>query len=171
MINEKGFTVISLIVVIAISSVIALGAGMTIAQILKQSQLNEDYATVVRQAQNVGFSVSQDMVMARMVSNTDNVSTSDIEFIILIWKDWESGHKHHVRYIWLDSVDSLKKVIRKHTTYDENGQEISSTNTLLADYIYSANLTQPNDAWKLTVEARSGNKTVIREYEANKRVE
>ena len=171
MTNEKGFAVINLIVVIALSSIIALGAGMTTAQILKQTQLNEDYATVIRQAQNVGFSVSQDMMMARMVSNTDNITTSDVEFITIIWKDWESGYKHDIRYIWLDPVDSLKRVVKKHTIYNENGQEISSVNTLLADNIYSANLTKPNDAWKLTVEARSGSKTVIREYEANKRVD
>jgi len=171
MIKENGYSVLSLVVVIAISSVIALGAGMTTGQILEQSRLNEDYATVVRQAQNFGFNVSQDMVMARTVSTTDNIVTPDVEFITIIWKDWENGYKHDVRYIWLDSVDSLKKVIKKHTIYDENGLTIDSSNSLLADNIYSANLTQPNDAWRLTVEARSGEKSVIREYEVNKRVD
>jgi hypothetical protein len=171
MINEKGFMFLTMMVALAVLSLIALGAAVTTAQILKQSHLNRDYATIVRQAQNVGFSVSQDMVMARMVSNVDNATTPDVEFVTIIWKDWESGFKHDIRYIWSNPADSLKKVIRKCTTYDENGLEINSTNILLADNIYSANLTRPNDTWRLTVEAWSGDKSVIREYEANQRVE
>ncbi len=169
--SEKGFMFIQMIAVIAVSSMIALGAGVTTSQIVKQSQLSKDCATVVRQAQNVGFSVSQDMVMSRMVFNTDNTATPDAEFITIIWKDWESGYKHDVRYIWRDSADSLKKVFRKQTVYDENGLQTSSISTLLADNIYSANITQSNGAWRLTVEARSGEKSAIREYEVNRRVE
>jgi type II secretory pathway component PulJ len=170
MINEKGFMVINMIAAVVISSIIAIGAGMTTAQIITRSKCNEEHTTVIRQAQNIGFSVSEDMVMARMVANTDNAATPDVEFITIVWKDWETGYKHDIRYIWSNPADSQKKVIRTYTIYDESGLEISSKNTLLADNIYSANLTQQNDAWRLTVEARSGEKNAVREYEINQRV-
>jgi hypothetical protein len=169
--NEKGFMVINTIAAVVVSSIIAIGAGMTTAQLITNTKSNENHATVVRQAQNVGFSVSEDMVMARMVANTDNMSTPDVEFITIIWKDWETGYKRDIRYIWPDPADSLKKVNRKQTIYDENGLEISSKSTLLADNIYSANLTRQNDAWKLTIEARSGEISAVREYEINQRIQ
>ena len=40
--NEKGFTLINLAVVIAISAIIAAGAGMTTAQIIQGSQRSND---------------------------------------------------------------------------------------------------------------------------------
>ena len=162
--------IINAIATLVISSILALGAGMTCVQIIKQTETSEEHATVARQAQNLGFSVSQDMVMARMVSNSDNTITPDTEFITLIWKDWESGYMYDVRYIWADESAALKEVFRKQSIFDENGQQIYTTSTLLANNIYTANLTDTGTAWMLTVEAHSGDKVALREYEINRRI-
>ena len=162
--------ILNVIVTVAISSILAVGAGMSTVQIIRQTEAGEEHATVARQAQNLGFSVSEDVIMARMISNTDNTITPDTEFITLVWKDWETGYKYDVRYVWADESADLKEVFRKQAVYDENGQNLSNVNTLLANNIYTANLTDTGSAWLLTVEAHSGDKVAVREYEINRRV-
>ena len=169
--GEKGFTLISLAVVIAISAIIAAGAGMTTAQIINGSQRNNEQATVIRQAQNVGYWVSRDVLTAQTVTSGDDSETADIEFLIAYWKDWETGDTYDIRYIWLDSDDALKKLKRKQVTCDDDGEETGNKTTLVADNIYTANLTCQDDIWKLSVEARSGERSVTREYRIVQRLE
>ena len=169
--NEKGFIIVNLAVVIAIAAIITLGAGMTTVQIIKGSQRTNDWATVVRQAQNVGYWVSEDALMAQTITIGDDPETANVEFIILSWKDWETGDVHDIRYVWFDSVDSLKKLKRTQVTKDRDGVEIENKTTLVADNIYTANLTWQDGMWRLSVEARSGEKRITREYEISQRRE
>ena len=168
--NEKGFTLIELAVATAIVALIALGAGMTTVQIIQGSQHSSDWTTAVRQAQNVGYWVSQDVLIAQTANVSDDPETADIEFIIVYWKDWETGDMYDTRYVWLDSADSLKKVKRKQLTRDKDGVEISNKTTLVADNIHTANLSGQDGLWRLSVEAHSGKKSATREYEISQRV-
>ena len=168
--NEKGFTLISLAMVIAISAIIAAGAGMTTAQIIRGSQSTNDWATAVRQAQNVGYWVSRDILIAQTVNVTDDLGTADIEFTLMFWKDWETGETYDTRYVWLDSADSLKKLKRKQLIYDKDGEPTGEKTTLVADNIHTANLSSDNGTWSLYVEARSGEKISAKEYEIGQRL-
>ncbi len=169
--DEKGFTIIDLVVVIAITAIIALGSGMTVVQIIKGSQRSNDWTTVVRQAQNVGYWVSEDALMAQTIAISDDPETGDIEFFTVYWKDWETGDTYDIRYVWLDSADSLKKLVRKQVSKDKDGVEISNKSTLVADNIYAATLSWQDGAWRLSVEARSGEKSTTREYEISQRLQ
>lgn len=169
--DEGGFALINLAVAIAISAVIAAGAGMTTAQILKGSQQNSDWMTAVRQAQNAGYWVSQDALMAQDINISDDPETADEEFIIISWKDWETGDTHDIRYLWLDSADSLKKLKRKQIIRDKDGLTTGNITTLVADNIYTADLSWQDGAWRLSVEAHSGEKSLTREYEISQRLE
>ena len=162
--NENGFTLIELAVAVAIVAVITLGAGMTTANVIKGSQRNTDWTTAVCQAQNVGYWVSQDALMAQTIDIGDDPETGDAEFIVVSRKDWETGNTYDIRYIWFDSADSLNKLKRKQLTRDKYGVEIDNKTTLVADNIYSANLSWQDSMWGLTVEARSGDKSETREY-------
>ena len=169
--NEKGFIIVNLAVVIAIAAIITLGAGMTTVQIIKGSQRTNDWTAAIRQAQNVGYWVSEDALMAQTITIGDDPETVNVEFIILSWKDWETGDVHDIRYVWFDSVDSLKKLKRTQVTKDRDGVEIENKTTLVADNIYTANLTWQDGMWRLSVEARSGEKRITREYEISQRRE
>lgn len=169
--GESGFTIIEVLVAIFISAIIATGAGMTTVQIIKGSQQSSDWTTVIRQAQNVGYWVSYDALMAQTITIGDDLETGDNEFIIVAWKDWETGDTHDIRYVWLDSADSLQKLSRKQVTKDKDGIEIGSKTTLVADNIYAATLSWQDGVWTLSVEARSGDKSVSREYEINQRLD
>jgi type II secretory pathway pseudopilin PulG len=169
--DENGFALITLIVVIALSAIIATGAGMTTVQVIKVTQATQDQSIAVRQAQNLGFWVSQELMKAYAVTTTDDPDTTSIEFIIIRWKDWQTGDIYDTRYYWYDPESTLKKVFRKNVVHNNSGGEISNTLTLVADNIYSANLSLEEDIrWKLSIEARSGNKSETREYEIGKRL-
>ena len=168
--NEKGFTVIEVIVATAITALLAVGAGMTTVQMLNHSQRGGDWANAVRQAQSVGYWVSEDALMAKTIEIGDDPGTvDDVEFIIVHWKDWENGDTHEIRYLWLDSVDSLKKLKRNEVTKDKDGIEIGNKTTLVADNINTASFSEQTGGWKLSVEACSGDKSVTREYEISQR--
>ena len=169
--SEMGFTLIEIAAAIAIIAVITLGAGMTTAQIINVSQRSIDLTTAVRQSQNVGYWVSRDSLMAQTITiGDDPVTADDVEFIIIYQKDWETGDAHEIRYVWFDSADSLKKLKRKQLTRDKDGVEITSKTTLVADHIYSANLSWQDGVWGLSVEARSDEVSATKEYEINQRL-
>ena len=169
--NEKGFIAIDLVIVVALTAIIAIGAGMTTMQIIDSSRLTGDWTTTIRQAQNLGYRLSQDALMAQTITISDDPETADVEFIIAYWKDWETGDTHDIRYVWFDSVDSLKKLKRIHVTKDKDGVEIDNETTLVADNIYTASLSWQDGMWTLTVEVRSGTKSATREYEITKRLQ
>ena len=169
--GERGFTLLELSVVIAISAIIALGAGMTAVQVIRGSAESNALMTVTNQVNNVGYWVSRDILTAQSVNASDDTGTGDTEFVVMNWKNWETGEMHDIRYIWLASADSLQKVKRKQVIRDKNDVEISNKVTLVADNIYSANLTQEDARWKLIVEAHSGDRSLNREYFISQREE
>ena len=108
--------------------------------------------------------------MAQTINATDDLGTDDVEFVVMNRKDWQSGDTDDIRYVWLDSADSLKKLKRKQLTCDKNGVEIGNKMTLVADNIYTANLSWQDGMWALSVEARSGEKSATREYKISQRL-
>jgi prepilin-type N-terminal cleavage/methylation domain-containing protein len=169
--GEKGYSLVELLVAISVTAVLAAGAGMTTFQIFRSSKQNNDWNVAVRQAQSLGQWVSQDALMVNTIDIGDDSETEDIEFISLFWKDWENGDTYNTAYLWLDSADSLKQLSRKQVTCDTNGVEINSTTSLVADNIYSATLTPQTNSWRLTVETRSGTRSITREYEISQRLQ
>jgi prepilin-type N-terminal cleavage/methylation domain-containing protein len=167
--GEKGFTFVEMAVAAAVVALVALSAGMSVSQIISVSERNTDLTTAVHQVQNVGYWVSQDLLMAQTANATDDTGTADEEFIIAFRKDWETGDTFDIRYIWIDSAYSLKKLRRQQVTRDKDGALTDNKTTLIADNIYTANLSWQSGIWGLSVEARSGGKNVVKEFEINRR--
>jgi len=169
--SENGFTLVGILVTTAIVALIAGGAAMSTVQIIQGAERDSDRTTAIRQAQNAGYWVSNDATMARKIDIGDDPGTGEVEFIILYWKDWETGDIHEMRYMWLDSSDGLKKLKRKHLTRDKDGVEIENRTTFVADNIYTADLSEQDGGWRLTVETRSGTRSETREYEITQRLD
>ena len=163
---------VSVAVAMLIASMVAAGAGMTSIQIIKGTERNENRAKVTQQAHNLGRWFSRDALMAANITAGDDPGTGDDEeFITIYWKDWESGDTFDIRYIWLDDVDSLKKVKRNQVKRDKDGAVIDSVTSLIADSIYSANLSQQDNMCILNLEARSGQNSSVQEYKITKRLQ
>ena len=168
---EKGYSLVEIIIAVSISALLALGAGMTTAQILRSSRQNSDWNVALRQAQSVGYWVTQDALTVNTIDVGDDPGTAELEFISLFWKDWENGYTYDTRYLWVDSSNSLSKLERNQVICDNVGAELSNTTVLIADNIYSASLTPQTGSWRLTVETHSGNTSVTREYEISQRIQ
>jgi len=169
--GEKGYSFIEVLIAVSVSALLAVGAGMTTAQIFRSSRLNSDLNVMIRQAQSVGQWVSQDALAVNTIDIGDDPETGDVEFISLFWKDWENGNTCDTDYLWFDSANSLKELIRRQVTRDNSGAVISDRTVLVATNIYAATLTQQTNSWRLNVETRSGSRSVTREYEISRRLQ
>jgi prepilin-type N-terminal cleavage/methylation domain-containing protein len=148
-----GFTLIELILAIAIAAVITGAITMTIFQVFSGSARTSNHMTAVRQVQNAGYWVSHDTLMAQkepvIVKNDDD----QLESIFLTWTEW-NGTVNEVTYtlegakLWRD--------------YDGDGQR-----SLIAQFI---NPDQTSCVWDgnaltLTVTATVREQTETRIYE------
>ena len=168
--KEKGLMTISLVVAVVIAAIIAAGAGITVTQILMGTDRNEQHIEAVRQAQNLGRFFSRDAMMADNVTAGDDLETDDEELVSMYWSDWVTGDSYNVRYLWLDDVDSSKRVKRNILERDKDGIVTDNTTTIVAYRIYSANVSLDNDMYILTVETDLGNRNLLREYKVTDRL-
>jgi Tfp pilus assembly protein PilE len=168
--RENGFTLLTLVVIIAISALIACGAGMTTVQLIRGTDRNVGHSEAVQQSHSLGRWFSRDAMASSNITAGDDAGTAEEELATLLWNDWESGGYYHIRYIWLDDVVPLKKITRNEIQYDKEGGVTDSMENLVAYGIYTANLTQQGDTWILSVESRCGEKSSIQTYEINPRL-
>ena len=135
--NQKGFTLIELMIAIAITALITGGAASAIFQVFNVNTLNSDHMKAIRQVQNAGFWISQDSQMAQIVVTGDDVGTAEYEILILTWTGWEYdiGDDKGIDYVevryYYDAANSeiLRNEAITTTTYDSNGQLVGTTNS------------------------------------------
>jgi prepilin-type N-terminal cleavage/methylation domain-containing protein len=169
--NEKGFTLVELLPTLAVTALIALGAGMTFTQIASSTERNEDWNIAVRQAQNTAYWISQDAMMVYNAVTGDDPSTDDVEFVKFTWSDWETGDTYDTRYVWIDTAGSLKEIIRRQVVYNNDGAEIDNKTTMVATNVHNASLSWLDSMWKLSIEIHSGDRAVDREYNISRRLQ
>ena len=91
--NQHGFTLVELIIVIALIGIISAAATMAIHQVLTGTTLSNDLNTAVNQVRNAGHWISRDTQMAQTVED----NPADPKILELTWEDWE-GSPHTVYY-------------------------------------------------------------------------
>jgi prepilin-type N-terminal cleavage/methylation domain-containing protein len=119
--NERGLTLIEIIVSLAITGFIALGASVSSVQLMNQSSRNNDYTAASRNAMNAIYWVGRDAQMSQVFSGDAGFPlTSDLS---MAWEDW-NNISYNVTYSLEDG-----KLLR---TFTSGGQ---STVSLIAEYI------------------------------------
>jgi len=127
--NQRGFTLVELLVAIAITGLITGGITMTIFQVFAGNARTSNHMTAVRQVQNAGYWISHDAQMARGV-----VITGVSGFpLTLTWTEYVSGDEHQVVYTLVG--DQLQ---REHYTNRATNPDPDAT-AIVAQYIDSAN--------------------------------
>ena len=84
--REKGFTLIEILVAMAIGGAIMGVMSTAVVLFMKTTQQNEEWNVNLRQVQNAGYYISKDALMAQTVS--DNRTGV---FLALTWSDWDSN--------------------------------------------------------------------------------
>ncbi|MFC2001953.1 type II secretion system protein J [Chloroflexota bacterium] len=120
--GQKGFTLIEVIVTLAITGLIGLGAAMATGQILTQGVRNNDYTTASRHTMNAIYWVSRDSQMSQDVE-PDGISGFPLT---LSWTEWDNS-EGQVTYSIED--DKLRR------SYSVDGG--APCETIVAQYINS----------------------------------
>ncbi len=152
--NQRGFTLIELVIAIAITGIITGGITMTIFQVITGNIRTSNHMTAVRQVQSAGYWVSHDTQMAQLVES----GASSGFPLTLTWTEWGSENvTHQVTYTLEDN-----KLWRGHVISDNS--TVDNQTGIMAQYIdpaTSCNFTDTDgdgidDTLVLTVTATVG---------------
>ena len=150
--DQKGFTLIEVLIVVAIFAVVAVVTSAAIGQVV-QSNRTSNHMVAVRQVQQAGYYVSKDGLQAQNISGNLTTSSS----LHLNWTDGE-GQSYNITYT-LEPMGTLYRLYRNEVPLPidyltENTQcRWNATTTVLT----------------LNITARVGLETESRTYEIKPR--
>jgi prepilin-type N-terminal cleavage/methylation domain-containing protein len=93
--NQKGFTLVELIIVVALAGIIVVAATTTFHQVLLGTTLSNDRNSAVNQLRNAVHWISRDAQMAQIVVVDDSLEVPKV--LEMSWEDWE-GTPHAAYY-------------------------------------------------------------------------
>jgi prepilin-type N-terminal cleavage/methylation domain-containing protein len=144
--GQAGFTLIEMMVSLVITGLIGLGATMGCAQVLNETQRNNDYTTASSNAMNAVYWIGRDTQMAQVISGWLGFPLNSN--LSLAWTDWNNCSYNATYSV---SNGSLMR------SFNVAG---NTTNTLVAQYINSAvnstNCTSVNGTLTLTITSSVG---------------
>ena len=147
--NEKGFTLIEVVVAVALTAIIIGVIVTSVFQVFILNVRTSNHMNAVTQVQSAGYWVSHD---AQMAQDVDASGTSG-SLLILTWADW-SGNEYQVIYTLEDMTTSTLKNLQR--SYSINGA-VTETG-FIAQYVdpTNTNCTVTDDMLTLNVTATVG---------------
>ena len=173
--DQRGLTLVELLIAILLTGLITGGITMTIFQVFNLNTRTSNHMTAVRQVQHAGFWVSPDVQMAQPDKINDDPPGG--KFLVLGWTA-QDGKEHEVDYT-LENMSSgeFKILWRKHYIDIGSGPELDST-IKVAEYIDpDQTIIDPDEAcyfpdcgaFIFKVTATVGGQSETREYEVKPR--
>ena len=149
--DQKGLTLIELLVAVAITALIMGGLTLIIFNIISNNAQNSGQMTVLRQVQNSGHWISRDTLMAQEVTVTPGTGFP----LTLTWIDEFTDIDnppvvHQVKYYY-DSVE--KKLTREYYEYYQDEPPVLVATTFIAEYLDSISVQPAGSKLILSVSA------------------
>jgi len=112
--DERGFTLIEMVVVIVLIGLITGGITAAIMQVLTINTRASNHMIAIRQVQQAGKEVSKDALQAQSI----NATISPDVLLILTWDEWGTNQTNTVNYTLENMSGGLKRLQRSHTFND-----------------------------------------------------
>lgn len=160
-INEKGLTLIEVVVGLSIAAFVVGASSTAIVAMERLSPQNGDWAIALSQVQNAGYWISRDVQMSQ---GTITVGTGNPTFLTLTLPQTTTDNKT-VIYQLQDMSGGLKRLIRNDQTANQQ-KMIAEYTSVPTSPVYNTD----NRTLTFTLRATSGKVQVTKNYEANQRV-
>lgn len=174
--NQRGFTLIEMIVVVAISSFLMTGIVISLHQITVHGEDVREDMQSTQFVQNTGSWISRDLLTSQEIQSGDNPLTAQDETITLYWTS--ASYKDASNNDWIDYyevsyyLDGLELRREEHVTtkvYDPNGSLIETTENqgiaLISDNITDFSVNSENITMVLSITALVGDAQTEQTYE------
>lgn len=159
--RERGFTLIEILITLAITGAIIVPLAMVITTLLTNPQRTADQNVVLNQVRNASYWISRDVHTAKTVTLGD---PNGFPLTLTIPVDEEPSNDYTIDYVFVGS-----KLIRKQ--YDSSNTTVSETR--ISDYIVTDNTTFTTISeglHKLTITASKGSTIITMNYEVSQRL-
>jgi prepilin-type N-terminal cleavage/methylation domain-containing protein len=160
--DQRGLTLVELLIAILLAGIVTSGITMTIFQVFNINSRTSNHMIAIRQVQNAGKQVSEDLLQAKRVEPGESSGFP----LTLNWTDWDD-EQHGIVYT-LENMPSgtLKILWREHYI----NSSLDST-TKVAEYIASnqTSCVWAGGAFNFTVTANVGEQSETRIYEVTPR--
>lgn len=161
--GEKGFTLIEILIVLAISGAIIWPVTMATITLMTNPQRSTEQNVVLQEVQNVSYWISRDVQMARTVTPSE---PNGFPLILDIPIDTDENNDYRIDYLF--DGNKIKREV-----YDSSETLISET--FIADYINTDNTTfitlDPVTGFhKFIIKASRGSTTLTKSYGVSQRL-
>jgi len=178
--GQKGFSLIELVIVIALTGLITAAITMTIFQVFNMNTRTANRMTAVSQVQHVGKALHEDVPQARSV----NATAGSGHLLTLICPDYETvegvlqpvDRKIVYKLMTMPSVPSAGLMRLEREYYNYSDDAAANSTVVVAEYILetSCECNPGGGDWKtltVSITFKVGDETETGRYKIDRRVE